>query len=213
MKPGDLPNVSFYSISREFISPKASDEERSKMDPEQTSELMYAAFNGTPYPQRLMYTMIRRIKTDSGMSLQRTLIRTGMVKACIARNQRLRNQKEEITMAWDETNQKIQRDSAKGVSLNKTIKDSYFSSACSCPMAIMPRLEKLSSNHMKKFKEGQKIYYQNLINSLMDSLSGKFPATMTLEEQGTFIIGYHQMNNWLYTKKEAGESDTNIEEE
>lgn len=117
-------------------------------------------------------------------------------------------------MAWDETNQnpaylcgslfavyeKIQKDSAAPAKLNRTIKDSYFASACSCPNVILPKLEKLSQNHIKKLTEGTAVYYQKLVDSLMNGLDGGFPSTLSLDDQGRFIVGYHQMNRRLYTK-------------
>ncbi len=222
IKQGDLPNISFYNIGKELVSPKASPSSGdSKPNPAVMSELMLAAINGTPYPQKLLATAVNRVRTDSDIGPRSNAVRTGIIKACITRNQRVRNNKEEITMSWNQENQnpaylcgglfavyeKMQRDAAS-VKLNRTIKDSYFGSACSFPAAIMPRLERLSGNHAKKLSDGSKVYYQNLINSLMAGLDGKFPSAMTLEEQGSFIVGYHQMNDWLYTKK-----NTEIKEE
>ena len=45
--------------------------------------------------------------------------------------------------------EKIQQDSAQG-KLNTTIVDGYFSSACSRPASVFPRLVELSNYHMKK---------------------------------------------------------------
>ena len=130
-------------------------------------------------------------------------------------------------MAWDETNQnpaylcgglfavyeKIQKDSAAPVKLNRTIKDSYFASACSCPNVILPRLEKLSQNHIKKLKENTVVFYQKLINALMNGLEGGFPSTLSLDDQGRFIVGYHQMNSRLYTKNTEQNTEPNTEQE
>jgi CRISPR-associated protein Csd1 len=65
----------------------------------------------------------------------------------------------------------------------------------------MPKLEKLSQNHIKKIPEGSAVYYQKLVDSLMNGLDGGFPSTLSLDDQGRFIVGYHQMNARLYTKK------------
>ena len=117
-------------------------------------------------------------------------------------------------MAWDNSNQnpaylcgslfavyeKIQKDASGD--LNRTIKDSYFSSACARPSAIMPKLDKLSNYHLKKLSQGNQIYYEKLIGQIINNLeSSGFPQTLDMDNQGRFIIGYYQMNQHLYTKK------------
>ena len=119
-------------------------------------------------------------------------------------------------MAWNEENynpaylcgglfavlEKIQQDSSGG-NLNRTIKDSYFASACSRPASVFPKLAKLSQNHLRKLNEGTEIYYNKMIGSIMNSLDGEFPATLNLDDQGRFIVGYYQMNKKLYTSNEG----------
>ena len=101
--------------------------------------------------------------------------------------------------------EKIQQD-ASGGNLNQTIKDSYFSSACSKPATVFPKLIQLSQHHLKKIKVKEKaeyvIFYQNLCGDIIDQLEDVFPNTFSLDEQGKFIIGYYQQNKALYAKKE-----------
>ena len=107
--------------------------------------------------------MVTRVKKDSeqDLSYRSRYIRPGFIKACL-----IRNAKEEISMAYDCDNtnpayvcgsmfavlQKIQEDSAKPEQLNRTIKDAYFSMAASNPAAVMPKLIRLSTHHMKKLQ-------------------------------------------------------------
>lgn len=119
-------------------------------------------------------------------------------------------------MSWNEENknpaylcgglfavyEKIQQDSSGG-NLNRTIKDSYFSSACSRPASVFPKLAKLAQNHMRKLSEGTEVYYNKLIGNITDGLSGEFPSTLTLDDQGRFIVGYYQMNKKLYTSNKS----------
>ena len=97
--------------------------------------------------------------------------------------------------------EKIQKDSVEG-DLNRTIRDAYFSSACSRPAIVFPRLMQLSQNHQKKLSEQSQVYYQKLLGEIMSELDGQYPTLLSLEEQGKFIIGYYQQNRALYTKKE-----------
>ncbi len=94
--------------------------------------------------------------------------------------------------------EKIQQD-ASGGGLNRTIKDSYFASACSKPSTVFPKLYKLSQNHIKKLSSP--IFYNKLCGEILDGLDGKFPSTLSLDDQGRFIVGYAQQNKALYTKK------------
>ena len=94
--------------------------------------------------------------------------------------------------------EKIQQESSGG-NLNRTIKDSYFASACSRPSSVFPKLSKLAQNHMRKLGEGAEIYYNKIIGNITDNLVGEFPSTLSLDDQGRFIVGYYQMNKKLYT--------------
>ena len=210
--------VYFYGIQKELVSPKSSNEKAPS--PLMTS-IMLAAFNNTKYPDGLLSTVIRRIKIDSDEEKNRFIklndTRAGIIKACLNR----KHQKEEITMAWNDENknqaylcgglfavyEKIQQDSSGG-GLNRTIKDSYFASACSRPASVFPKLAKLSQNHMRKLSEGSCIYYNKMIGEITNELCGEFPSTLNLDDQGRFIIGYYQMNKKLYTSnKENGKED------
>ena len=94
--------------------------------------------------------------------------------------------------------EKIQQDSAQG-KLNTTIVDGYFSSACSRPASVFPRLVELSNYHMKKLEDKAVIFYKRLLTEIIGELGTSFPAVLSLEEQGRFILGYYQQNQVLYT--------------
>ena len=160
----------------------------------------------------MLSTVIRRIKTDSDDEKNHYIklndTRAGIIKACLNRKYK----KEEITMSWNVENknpaylcgglfavyEKIQQESSGG-NLNRTIKDSYFASACSRPSSVFPKLSKLAQNHMRKLGEGAEIYYNKIIGNITDNLVGEFPSTLSLDDQGRFIVGYYQMNKKLYT--------------
>ena len=212
--------ISFRQIEKQLISPKAKDD---KVPPPLMTALMLAAINGTRYPDGLLSTVIRRVKTDSNEEKNRFIrlndIRAGIIKACLNRKAK----KEEIKLAWDEQNrnpaylcgglfavyEKIQQD-ASGGGLNRTIKDAYFASACSRPASVMPKLAMLSQNHLKKLTEGGNVYYQRMIGSLMEGLADAFPATLSLDDQGRFIIGYYHMNRKLWSGTEKQEGTENV---
>ena len=92
-----------------------------------------------------------------------------------------------------------QKKAANG-DLNRTIKDAYFTSACSKPSTVFPRLMQLAQHHLEKADNGG--YINKLISEAIDKIEGKFPSTLSLDEQGEFIIGYYQQNKSIYTKAE-----------
>ena len=211
--------VSIERIKRELISPKSSKE---KVPSPLTAALFEAILKGTRYPDELLSTVITRVKTDSDEENNHFIklndTRAGLIKGCINRKQN----KEEIKMSLDLENknqaylcgrlfavlEKIQQD-ASGGGLNRTIKDSYFASACSKPSTVFPKLYKLSQNHIKKLSSP--IFYNKLCGEILDGLDGKFPSTLSLDDQGRFIVGYAQQYRDLYTKKSKDKPEENSE--
>lgn len=208
----EIRPVALWEIKGELISPKSTSE---KVNPALMSKIMESILMGYNYPLELMSTLVRRVKTDDAdeLTLYRRKIRIGLIKAFLNRNT-----KEALDMALDCNNksqsylcgrlfavlEKIQKD-ATSSKLNRTIKDTYFASACSKPAIIFPTLLKLSQNHLNKVNSS--VYYNKLIGEIIGGLNNDFPANLSLNEQGKFIIGYyHQMEN-LYMKKEKTEEE------
>ena len=89
--------------------------------------------------------------------------------------------------------------------INATIKDRYFNSACATPAVVFPLLLKLKNNHMRKIDStGSRIYYEKRLGALMTMLE-TFPKHQTLEEQSEFIIGYYHEVQKQFEGKEKEE--------
>lgn len=204
----ELYSVSLWQIKKELISPKSKND---TVDPSMMAKIFESVIYGTNYPQFLLATVIRRVKTDTEYEISR--VRAGIIKACINRRTRISKKKEEFKMALDKENknqaylcgrlfailEKLQQN-ASGGSLNRTIKDAYFSSASSKPATIFPKLLKLAQNHMKKSSYSG--FYHGLILEVTDDLKGEFPETLSLIEQGKFIIGYYQQQQAFFVKQD-----------
>lgn len=203
--------VSIGRIKEELRSPKSTSE---KINPALLTKVLEAAIYGSRYPNSLLESVVRRVKTDSDTDINR--VRAGIIKACINRN----DKKEEFNVALDRENcgqaylcgrlfavlEKLQRD-ASGTKLNRTIKDAYFASACSKPAIVFPKLIKLAQNHLNKVKSP--VFYNILVGEIMDKLNGEFPETLLLQDQGRFIIGYYHQNQSFFAKNEnAGNNET-----
>lgn len=203
----ELKILPFYRIKRELVSPKSTNE---KVNPELISKIFEAMIYGRKYPSAMLETLVRRVKTDKDVPVNR--VRAGLIKSHINRMK----QKEELKMSLDKENtnnaylcgrlfavlEKIQEDQADG-KLNSTIRDKYFASAASKPAVIFPKLIMLSQNHLKKIrakKESWYIFYDKIIGEIMDKMDDRFPDTLLMAEQGEFIVGYYQQRQDLFTK-------------
>ncbi len=113
--------------------------------------------------------------------------------------------------------------------VNASIVDRYFSGASASPKSVFGSLLRNARHHARKAKEdtkskGQIFNLERLIDqicsqfdvSLQDAANPKtvyengFPSYLSLEQQGMFVLGYHQMRKWLWMKRD--ERDTwNVE--
>lgn len=171
-------------------------------------DLLSCILNGAPIPVRILSAAVRRIRTD----LYTSDVRAGIIKAALLRKNE--KYKEKITMALNKQNhdaaylcgrlfavlEKIQKDSVSG-KLNKTVKDTFFTSASATPAVIFARMIPLAQKHLAKIEnEASARYLDNLVTDIVDNIDA-FPKTLSLEEQAEFILGYYQQNKDLYTKK------------
>lgn len=201
---GPKKQISIWRMLREMKAPNSKNE---KAAPPVIAAIFGAILNGTRYPDALLETIIRRVKVDKTINY----VRAGIIKAHINRTARL-NKKEEIKVALDKTNtneaylcgrlfavlERIQQNAAD-TKLNKTIRDSYFASACSKPSTVFPKLMKLAQYHLKKdeYAKSNSI----LIGEIIDMLGAEFPSTLSLQDQGRFAIGYYQQVQDFFKKK------------
>lgn len=186
--------------------------------PNLAGAVVTSILDGSPYPITLLQQCIRRIRAEQNVNRARAAI----LKAYINRINRIQNKKEkEITMALDTSNtnvgyrlgrlfavlEKIQEEANPGI--NATIRDRYYGSASSSPVAVFSQLLKLKNHHLAKLETGRKIYFEKLIGEVLSELSS-FPANLTLNEQAYFSIGYyHQRQDFFTSKKNLIEIEQN----
>ncbi len=183
--------------------------------------LMRAILEGTPYPESLLTTIVRRVQVERTVNY----LRAAAVKAVLVRNHQL-----PIATMLDPANtrpaylfgrlfaalEKIQEEGHReqtGRSLEKTIRDTYFASACATPASVFPRLEQLSVHHRRHLNPGRKVQFDQLITAIRWPLSpvAGIARSHTLEEQGLFILGYYHQRKELFTRKEAVTEDARAE--
>ena len=210
---GSKRSVPFWILKKELVSPKANNP---SIDASLLSAVFKSILYSSPYPNYLLSTLVSRVKTDQYINT----VRAGAIKACINRQERAVNKKEELTVALDinNTNQaylcgrlfavleKIQRISLNGNEINRTIKDAYFASAASKPSLVFPKLLSLSQNHIKKLNDGNKVFYSKMVQEIISKIDGEFPDTLMLTDQGKFMIGYYHQVQAFYEKNNKEEN-------
>jgi CRISPR-associated protein Csd1 len=199
------PKGKFKGFNTENVSPKLA------------GDLARSVLTGAAYPQSLLATMLRRIHSDGEVAYARA----AAIKACLLRNSRLRSNPLEVSIMLDPNStdpsyccgrafallEVIQKDSA-GDGLNRTIKDSYFSSASTTPSLVFPRLCRLSQHHLAKLETGHKIHREKQLGEVLNKLT-VFPRLLSLEDQGKFVLGYFHQTKDIYTSKKDKEEQAN----
>lgn len=94
----------------------------------------------------------------------------------------------------------IQQEANPGI--NATIKDKYFNAAAATPAKIFPVLINLAQKHLRKLKEGSKIYFNKKIGELSEIIGTEYPMRLNLPQQGSFQLGYYCQTQKRYQKKE-----------
>ena len=88
--------------------------------------------------------------------------------------------------------------------IKSTIRDKYFTSACTTPAATFPTLLSLVQHHISKSDYG--VYYDKIIGEIMDKLNienDPFPKRLSLDDQGIFYLGFYHQRNKFYKGKES----------
>ena len=82
--------------------------------------------------------------------------------------------------------------------MGSTITSKYFSSAATTPAVVFPVLLKLAQHHIAKSDWGLKTN-----KAIEEILSGvdTFPAYLTLDDQGMFMLGFYHQKKAFFTKK------------
>lgn len=193
------------------------------------TQFVHAALRGTPYPFSILQRALERTRAEIGRSdwpdLERRDARAALLKAVLNRRHRDAHASaafQEITPMLDPQNtspgyllgrlmavlERLQQVALKD--LNASVIDRYFGSASATPKAVFTRLLKNARHHARKaFDDERTAGTARWLDKLIDEITASFdpgrngfPAYLTLEEQGLFVLGYHQQRHWLWLSKE-----------
>lgn len=200
-----FPDGRFKSFDTKAVSPQFA------------GDLARSVLTGAPYPQSLLSTMVRRIRSDGEIAFARV----SAIKAVLVRNTRVAGSPLEVPLELDtqckdiayrcgrlfavlEDVQRLSVRQSSNSELNSTIKDRYFSSASGTPGLVFPRLFRLAQHHLAKIEPVRlRNYFERLMGEAM-SPHFEFPRQLNLAQQGSFVVGYYQQR---FSKKESSSEE------
>lgn len=192
----------------ETVNQKSNDKKPAANLP---GNLLKAILTDSRYPERLYGDIMIRIRAEQGRI---TWGRASVIKAYLIQNHQMEKEENFVGLNNDSNDtayvlgrmfavlEAVQEEANPGI--NATIKDRYFNAACAAPDSVFPILIKLENSHMRKLerqKEWRKFYYEKILTEIAGKLT-EFPKSLTLEEQGRFILGYYHQVQKRYEKKE-----------
>ena len=186
--------------------------------PQLSGSMLRAILNDTAYPSTLMNHVQMRIRAEHKITSNKAAI----IKAYLLKNAagaaEYDNYKEVLAVELNEKStypayllgrlfsvlEAIQQ--SANPSINTTIRDRYFNSACATPGVIFPQLIRLSQAHLKKLSTGLRISYERKITAITSMFDQSYPQRLSLYDQGIFQLGYYHQTQKRFEKKEENEN-------
>jgi len=206
----------FYSLWRLLVN-IATQDKSENIPPNLAGDFMRSILEGAPYPQTLLQSALRRIRSDTENRVKP--VRAAILKAYLNRFQRTYSSSEkEIQVALDPANanpgyllgrlfavlEKIQEDAQPGI--NATIRDRFYGAASSSPVTVFPQLLKLKNHHLAKLENlSFRIGHEKRLTEIIGSLPVDIPRHLRMEDQARFAIGYYHQRQAFFTKSDKSE--------
>lgn len=197
--------------------------------PEITQAIIRAIINGTPLPDVVAVRSLAYIRSQMLAKEENSIsIQIPDATACQwLKVWLMRRKGTEIMSEYDSTHKSaayhcgaamavhaaIQNVAMKNV--NATIVQRYYSSASQMPALVLGQISRLSAYHLEKIEnEWLRKQYEDTLNAVYCAIGKEIPATLTLEEQAYFALGYRQMCTKLQKDKNEriAEKKNNVED-
>ena len=201
-------HTSFHHLLRETVNMNSTDKSPS---PLMAGAMLRAVIRGETYPASFYQALMLRVKAERDI----TSGKAAGIKAYLLNNREYKANKEVLQVKVNEDTkekayvlgrlfavlERAQEDANPGI--NSTIKDRYFTSACTNPGIVFPRLIQLAGYHNAKSDYGKAREYEiGKIMSKLDVENNPFPTQLSLKDQGIFMLGYYQQREQRFKKKE-----------
>ncbi|WP_052769938.1 type I-C CRISPR-associated protein Cas8c/Csd1 [Paenibacillus sp. IHB B 3415] len=231
-RPGDkLPALpSLFRVMRETVHANMDSGKMKSATASMAGAWFRSVLQGSAYPYSVYAAIIGRVRVDGrispfGETSGSAWIRASVIKAYLLRYARINNNdvlKGALTMELNENTEtqpvayrlgrlfavleRAQIEASGGYGkLNTTIKDRYFSSASTTPLAVFPNLIRLSQAHISNPKAKYGKFRDRDIGEVLSGVP-KFPTHLNLEEQGLFILGYYHQAQHTGNKSSGSET-------
>ena len=184
-----------------------------RLPPNLGGDVMRAILLAQPMPQALLSATVRRCRAEQDVTHERA----ALIKLCFTYPSTRSTQ--EITVFLDPENtntgyrlgrlfavlERAQEMASPG--LNSTIRERYYGSASTSPRGVFPILMKLKNHHLAKLDgKGLRIWLESIIGEIVGGITD-FPATLPLDQQGLFAIGYYHQRQAFFEKKGTDSPD------
>lgn len=191
--------------------------EAKDMPPHVPETLIRSAFTGAPLPNSLLQVAVQRNRAEQGVRYERAKL----IKAVLASQDT--QLKEALTMLNRELNDPAYKcgrllaviERIQGAALNNpnaTLTDKYYGSASTAPASVFGVLLRMTQPHLSKLRKQREGVAIWLERELHNAMPDRFPATLSLKEQGLFALGYyHQRSEFFKPKSDATEEGNDDE--
>ena len=184
-------------VWRLLVKTTALQEKFENVPPQLAGELARAVLGGTPYPRSWLAAAVIRLRAGDDPS---SGWHAAAIKACINRNPR----EEDLPVALDPTNKskayQLGRlfavvEAAQYAALgrvNATVADRYYGAASATPARVFATLLRNARVHVSDAKKrGTGVWIEKKLDEIIGRLPPDLPATLKLEDQGRFAVGYY----------------------
>lgn len=192
-------------------------------------EMLNAILTGSPYPSTLFTQVEIRIRAEKEINREKAAIIKAYLRRNVVERQKDQKHiyKGVLGVALNESKttdlpyrlgrlfavlealqlEAFRDGNNKDSKPNTTIKDQFFSSACATPAVAFPIIVDRAQKYLRKLKaknkEGLARYYSDMMDDIIGNFEEKrYPAHLSLEDQGIFQIGYYHQRQRMYAKKE-----------
>ena len=192
-------------------------------------EMLNAILTGSPYPSTLFTQVEIRIRAEKDINRGKAAIIKAYLRRNVVEQQRKKAHVYEEVLGVELNESKttdlpyrlgrlfavlealqleaFKDNNNRDSKPNTTIKDQFFSSACATPAVAFPIIVDRAQKYLRKLKaknkEGLARYYSDMMDDIIGNFEEKrYPAHLSLEDQGIFQIGYYHQRQRMYAKKE-----------
>lgn len=201
----------YYGL-RQIISTIALQGKSSEVQPNLPEAIIKSIIQGASYPYSLVSACLKRIRAEQDVRVTRAAIIKAYLNRTNDNNQKIKIMidKENINQGYlcgrlFATLEYLQESSSDRLN---SIRSRYMNAASATPSAVFATILNLSIHHAEKLDKGLQIYFEKIKSEIIDKISSKgFPAHLSLQDQGRFMVGYYQQRQEFYTKKEKIENN------